>query len=255
VLGRPSPAAAAEPLLPVCGEAAGSGWRADGASTEWCTLRAASVVGVRHRLAGRPSDDAYAWALTAGRLAVAVADGVGSVDGSAGAAARAARAAVEAAVAVAGSDPIASALAAADGAAKGGGATTLVLAVTGADGSVALGRVGDSTAFLIEPDARWTELFGPPDPEHHDRATLALPGAADDAERGGARLVPGGVLALATDGVGDPWRDGPGTVAPALVSVLLGGPTPVELLAAADFSRQGCHDDRTILAVSLRADP
>ncbi len=56
---------------------------------------------------------------------------------------------------------------------------------------------------------------------------------------------------LVTDGTANPLRDGPTTVAPALAAVLRGGPagelSPLALAAAADFSRRGCQDDRTIL--------
>ena len=59
-------------------------------------------------------------------------------------------------------------------------------------------------------------------------------------------------LVLLTDGVADPLREGPSTVAPALAAVLSGGHTgelaPLDLAHAADFSRRGCQDDRTILA-------
>ncbi len=65
-------------------------------------------------------------------------------------------------------------------------------------------------------------------------------------------VTPGDALVLLTDGVADPLREGPGTVAPALAEVLSGGPTgglaPLDLAYAADFSRRGCQDDRTVLA-------
>ena len=96
MFGRPSPAAAAEPMLRPVGGAAGASWRAEGGSTGWCTLRAASVAGVRHRLAGQGPEDSFAWAVEAERLVVAVADGVGSVTESAGTAERACLAAVSA---------------------------------------------------------------------------------------------------------------------------------------------------------------
>jgi hypothetical protein len=41
-------------------------------------------------------------------------------------------------------------------------------------------------------------------------------------------------------------------VAPALAAALTEPPTPLELVRLADFSRQGCHDDRTLLALWLR---
>ena len=65
-------------------------------------------------------------------------------------------------------------------------------------------------------------------------------------------LPVGAALVLVTDGVAEPLRDGPTTVAPQLAELLRGGPagtlTPLELARAADFSRRGAHDDRTVLA-------
>jgi hypothetical protein len=60
------------------------------------------------------------------------------------------------------------------------------------------------------------------------------------------------VLVLVTDGIADPWRDGPSTVAPALASTLAAHPTAIDLAVLADFSRHGCHDDRTIVALWMR---
>ncbi|HET9077020.1 MAG TPA: protein phosphatase 2C domain-containing protein [Acidimicrobiales bacterium] len=253
--GRPSPAASAEALLAPSGDAAGAGWRAEAASTRWYSLRGASVAGVRHRLAGRGSDDSFAWAHDGDLLAVAVADGLGSVSGSADASRRACSAAVSAAVTGPVEDLMAAAEAgveAANRAAEGAGATTLVVAVADRAGEVALARIGDSSAFGLKPDASWVELFAPPDPDRSGTATAALPAPDPVVETVTAGLWDGSVLVLATDGVADPWRDGPTTVAPSLVGTLLGRPSAVELLAVTDFSRQGCHDDRTLLCLWAR---
>src|SRR5215471_9917388 len=98
VLGRASQAATTEPALRERGDAANASWRADGASSACWTLRAASVTGVRHRLNGDIGEDSYAWCFDGPLIAVAVADGLGSVPGSAGASARAATAAARAAI-------------------------------------------------------------------------------------------------------------------------------------------------------------
>lgn len=286
--GRPSPAAASEPKLSESGAAGTAGWRADGASSAWCALRAASVVGVRHRLAGRGSDDSYAWALGGDRLALAVADGVGSLGDSAPAADLACRVAVSAALRAAvgsgggGAGTAEGARKAALGAGGAGGAgagaggagaaavaaanralgelfaphqpgppagaTTLVVAVVDAAGCFELARVGDSSAWRVG-GTEGGELFPPPDPERAGGATEALPASTVEVETTGGRLAAGEVLCLVTDGVADPWRDGPNTVAPALESALLARPGPLELLELAGFSRQGCHDDRTLVAV------
>lgn len=259
VLGRPSAAADAEPSLSPAGAAPGAAWRADGASNDWCMLRAASVAGVRHRLAGQGPEDSYAWAHLEGVLAVAVADGVGSRPGSAATSERACSASVRAALAQAtssGKNPVAgaeeavrAAVEAANLASEGGGATTLVVAVIRPDGSGAIGRVGDSSAWRISEAGGDREIFDPPDPERADTATMALPAVAVEPEVRRLEGGPGTVLALVTDGVGDPWRDGPTTVAPALAAALLGRPDPIQLLTLVNFSRQGCHDDRTMVAV------
>lgn len=273
VFGRPSPAAGTEPVLRAAGDGGTASWRAEGASVAWCTLRAASVAGVRHRLAGQGSDDAFAWAHDGPRLAVAVADGVGSVAGSAGAAHRAVTGAVAAALAAAtpGAGPAAgstagtgataetalqSAIEAANRAAEGGGATTLVVALVqpAADGAldVALARVGDSTARLVAPGANGEEIFAAPDADRSDTATAALPAASPVVETVVTTLPAEAVLVLVTDGVGDPWRDGPSTVGPGLAATLLERPSPPELLRVIDFSRRGCHDDRTLVALWAR---
>ncbi len=84
---------------------------------------------------------------------------------------------------------------------------------------------------------------------------LPLPGGAGSGlgavETASVELPRGAALVLVTDGVANPLRDGPTTVAPALAEVLRGGLTgdlsPLGLSAAADFSRRGCQDDRTIV--------
>ena len=141
---------------------------------------------------------------------------------------------------------------AANAAAAGGGATTLVVAVLDPGGALVVARIGDSTAFVVDEDGRsWRELFeAPTEDDSVTTTTAALP--AEDAvpELAEATLRDGQTLVLTTDGVADPWRDGPATVAPFLASALAGRPGPVELAQLADFSRQGCHDDRTLVSAA-----
>ena len=255
VLGRRSPAAGALARLRDTGEPASAAYRADGGDGAWCALRAASVAGVRHRLAGQSADDSYCWSFGEGALVVAVADGLGSVPGSARAAADAAAAAVTAAAAAAVAAPeqaLDDAVGAANEAARGGGATTVAVAVVHPDGRVWLARVGDSTALVLSAEAGWVESFDPPSGDDVVGApTAALPSPDPEPEHAAVTLGPAQVLVLATDGIADPLRDGPATVAPALAGGLLRPPSPLELAALADFSRQGCHDDRTVVAVWL----
>jgi serine/threonine protein phosphatase PrpC len=232
---------------------------------------AASVGGVAHRLAGRRCEDAYAWAQAGpGRLALVIADGV-STAGRGGQGADLAVSAActylleregddwgekecEAAVRAAGAE-----LLRVGGVVAAEMSTTLVVALLSAaagSAQVALARVGDSSAFLLD-GTQWRELF--PDPDDDDFRGLpveVLPlreSASPVAiEISSVAMAPGSVLVLLTDGVADPLREGPATVAPALAEVLQGAPagdlSPLELANAADFSRRGCQDDRTIVA-------
>lgn len=215
-------------------------------------VRAATVAGVRHRLVGTASDDAYAWRYGADRLVVAIADGVGSVEDAGLAATAAVDAACEAGAEL--GPRWKEVVAAATRAVRvAGGATTLVVATVDASGRVELARVGDSTAFVLVAGA-WQELWVEEEDAGNDDAgtvstlTDALP-STEAPEVTEVRLEPGAALLLMTDGVADPLRDGPTTVAPSLAEALAQPPGPLGLLVLADFSRQGCFDDRTILGV------
>lgn len=298
VWGEPSPATEARVPLRSPVTAADAGYRAEGGSTEDFVVIAASDVGVSHRLAGRPCEDAFGWALgRPGQLLVAVADGVSGAKHGGHGAELAIRAACEHVVeagrkaALTGEEPAqagmglclgalvdanAALLEAAEGMGVAGTdlATTLVVAVverSGRQADVSLAWVGDSAALVLTGQ-EWEEL-GPEAPgpgqdgpeaeaDEHVRTgvTAALPGARPYeveavAVVGPLSLAPGQALVLVTDGVADALRDGPSTVAPALAAVLAGGPggglSPLALAQAADFSRRGCQDDRTIVAVWL----
>jgi serine/threonine protein phosphatase PrpC len=267
VLGRPSIAAAERGVLRDQGHSAEAGIRADGGDADWCALRAASVAGVRHRLSGQPGQDSFAWGRLPDGLVVAVADGLGGVPGSDHTAGRAVAAAVDAVVAAAGPPAgsqkrpaparaaalqlVAGFEAANVAAAAEGGATTLMLGLIDRTGEVCLARVGDTTAFLIGGDGRsWRELFAPPEDEDTVvTATAALPAAQVELEFATLATTTDDLLLFATDGVSDPWRDGPATVAPVLAAALAERPGPLELAQLASFSRQGCHDDRTMVVV------
>ena len=120
---------------------------------------------------------------------------------------------------------LAAGLAAANAAAAEGGATTLVLGLIDRAGELRLARVGDSTAFLVSDEGRsWRELFPPPDDDAMATATAALPADEMEPELASVTLTAEDVILLATDGVADPWRDGPTTVAPALAAALAGRP-------------------------------
>jgi hypothetical protein len=230
---------------------------------------AASVAGVAHRLSGRRCEDAYAWALPRpGRLALIVADGVSTAGRGGEGADIAVSAAWEHLLAVEGwgeMECLAALRVASDAVSAAGCAsaselsTTFVVALVSASeagAEVRLARVGDSSAFILVKD-RWDELFpGGAEDELRGSVVGVLPlgsRGGDAVETASVLLPAGAALVLLSDGVADPLRDGPGTVAPALAEVLSGGPsgalTPLALADAADFSRRGCQDDRTILAV------
>jgi len=261
VFGRPSPAA--EQPARLRERSGGLGYLADGGDDGPWALRAASVAGVRHRLAGEAGQDAFAWRLVEsdGRswLVLTVGDGLGSVPGSA-AAATAATSAVADALAArlgAGDEPRADRswwaplyAEAAAAVTEAGGATTLVVVAIDADGAGVAARVGDSTALLLAGGS-WAPVWPLPtiDPDAPvEPKTPALPSTVEP-EVGAVNLDEGAALVLVTDGVADPLRDGPETVAPALAAALRHPPTPLALAALADFSRQGCHDDRTVVGI------
>jgi serine/threonine protein phosphatase PrpC len=232
---------------------------------------AASVAGVAHRLAGRRCEDAFAWvAPVPGRLAVIVADGVSTAGRGGEGADIAVSAACEHLLeshAWGETECLAALRAASEAvsAAAGGGSpvelfTTLVVALISQSDAgpwAHLARVGDSSAFVLA-GAEWDELFpGRAEEELRGSVIGVLPlgsrGGDDAIETASVALPAGAALVLLTDGVADPLRDGPGTVAPALAEVLSrgrsGALTPLALADAADFSRRGCQDDRTIVAV------
>ncbi len=131
------------------------------------------------------------------------------------------------------------------------GATTLVVAAVAGGGAWRAARVGDSTAYLLSGD-RWDEVFAGAagDDDLVGTATSALPAEGPLApEEASGHLPAGDALLLFTDGVAEPLRDGPETVAPALAAELRAAPSPLSLAVLADFVRQGCLDDRTVVGV------
>jgi Protein phosphatase 2C len=286
--GEPSTASESPVPLRAAASAGAACYRADGGWSAEFGVMAASVAGVAHRLAGRRCEDTFAWA-TSGphRLALVIADGVSTAGRGGEGADLAARAVgeyllerhglegnglgpkdwgekeCEAALRAASAELVRAA-----GPMAAELSTTLVVALlTWTDGGteVALARVGDSSAFVLD-GAQWRELF--PHPGDDDLRGLpveVLPlghrTGIDNVgiETASAPLSPGQALVLLTDGVADPLREGPETVAPALAELLGGGPagdlTPLDLARGADFSRRGCQDDRTILVAWPRRLP
>ncbi len=279
VWGEPSPATDAPVPVRARAGAPAANYRADGGQSADFVVLAASVAGRAHRLGGGRCEDSYAWVKPGlGRLGLLIADGVST----AGRGGEGADLAVDAAARYLSScrgwgetecrgaarRASAELLSAGGASARGKAAelsTTFVVALVTARGEgadVVLGRVGDSTAFTLVAGL-WRELFTAPDNDDlHHLATDVLPfscaqdasktiEAHDTIETVSAHLPGGTAIVLMTDGLADPLRDGPSTVAPGLAEVLgeaHGGTlSPLALAAAADFSRRGCQDDRTIV--------
>jgi hypothetical protein len=155
----------------------------------------ASVRGTRHVREGTPCQDAHAWrVLPGGRVALAVADGAGSATHADAGAAAAVHAAIQSlAAADAGAEPaldqaLAAALAAVEAEAARRGApprelaTTLIVAVAGANG-VAAAQVGDG-ALVVEGADGMCVLTVPMGGEFvNETIFLTSPGALDEAQR------------------------------------------------------------------------
>lgn len=156
----------------------------------------ASVRGTRHVREGTPCQDAHAWrVLPGGRVALAVADGAGSAAHAEAGAAAAVHAAIQAlaAAAEAGAEPaldqaLAAALAAVEAEAARRGApprelaTTLIVAVAGANG-VTAAQVGDG-ALVVEGADGMCALTVPMGGEFvNETIFLTSPGALDEAQR------------------------------------------------------------------------
>ncbi len=276
VWGRPSVASSASVPLRTSVSAAGAAYRAEGGSSPYFGVMAASVAGVSHRLAARCNEDAFAWhVLGEARLGLAVADGVSSAGRGGEGAELAVAAATHWLACHEGEDGdlCRGAVRSANErllmarAPQAGAApelcTTLTVAVAvrapGGGWTASLARVGDSTAFALRSGGRWEELFacGAGD----GTSTDAIPSARADGVA--VEVAPPvamsseEVLVLMTDGVANPLRDGPSTVAPALGGLTgaaaAGALSPAELLFHLDFSRRGSHDDRTVVMVWLPA--
>ncbi|MDQ2754285.1 MAG: protein phosphatase 2C domain-containing protein, partial [Actinomycetota bacterium] len=157
-------------------------------------------------------------------------------------------------------DAIRAGLIAADDALRSGeGATTLVVAVIDGGGGLWASRIGDSTILLVTEDDGHEVFAANTDDDLVTVSTAALPFSAgnsgreiDIVEMVHLEVPVTATVVLATDGIAEPWRDGPTTVAPSLALLATARPSALELTAWADFSRAGCHDDRTLVMLWRR---
>ncbi|MDI2129827.1 protein phosphatase 2C domain-containing protein [Yinghuangia seranimata] len=272
VISRRSRAARQPWLLP---DAPGpSGIAADQASLGGLEVLAASVVGSGHRGRGLPRQDAYRIGRDdAGRhLVLAVADGMSdSAHSDVGA-----TVAVTALVAglreevrrfaglpagrLAREHPdnvFLSAAGQVNGVARQRGwspdevrsvaVAAVIAAEPDADGGRAavLGAVGDASAWLLG-DGRWHQVLGRPKAGMDaNRVAAFLPYTTRAAVEAEVRLLPGDVLVLATDGVGEALEAFPGWFARRWQQ-----PPPVgAFMLDVGFEQEQFQDDRTAVAV------
>ncbi|BDD81165.1 hypothetical protein TPB0596_09280 [Tsukamurella pulmonis] len=255
----------------------------DGWSTRAVTVRAASLRGHLHRYDGAPRQDEIAvHTAPSGRVIGVVADGVSAAVHSHVGANTAVTVAVQWLMAEA---PEVGAPVAWDElvraiswqmAERGRGvlgldeidpqqveqnsATTLIAAIVdpGPDGSLAVEAigVGDSTAWVLRNGDFLPVLGGKSDGAGGiaSSAVAGLPRVPAIIESVTDTVLPGEVLLLGSDGIGDPLGGGQGGVGELLRSVLTpAAPSPTEFAHMLDFSRETFDDDRSLIAVWPRA--
>ncbi|MFY1619132.1 protein phosphatase 2C domain-containing protein [Micromonospora sp. WMMD736] len=256
----------------------------DGGQVGPFSVYAASVRGLSHRQAGTPRQDAYGVGVSKdGRwLVVTVADGVSAGRHSHRAAQMVARHATrrvgrmmdgrdevpsrtewyelfeELSRLILGTGAQKLKLPLNEVAAVMATTATIVLCPTDAvDGQrrVQVAWLGDSPAWIIEPDRTWsclTSVKGAGS-EVSSSAVVALPQLPEDPAMLSVReeLVPVQAVLLAmSDGVGDPLGDGTGQVAAALTQAWSGPPaSALDFALQVGFGRKSFDDDRTVVGV------
>lgn len=253
----------------------------DGWSTEYLTVRAASVRGSQHRYQGTPRQDdlSVLYRHEDSLLAVSVADGVSAATQSHIGASTAVRystqwvigrtdgfenqqvfwselfqntawAVVERSSHLLGQDHT-DALEA-----ERLLCTTLVTAVIRAASydelTVTVGAIGDSTAWVLRQDGYEIICGGKYSRKDglSNSAVTGLPRIPDDPQVATRTIHRDEVLLIGTDGFGDPLGSGKGDVGKHFASALLQGPPPlIEFFHLLDFSRDTFDDDRTLVAV------
>lgn len=257
----------------------------DGWSSQHLTVRGASLRGHSHRYDGMPREDDFAVHLLAdGRVIILVADGVSAATQSHIGATQAVRYAtqwLESKLADQTEDTDWSAMlkevayALSLEAQKILGldspdphkaldvfATTLVCAVVdprdSAEARVFVVGVGDSQAWVLR-EGEFVGIVGGKAVDEGGISSSAvdpLPRVPHHIQPEIVEILPGDVLMVGTDGIGDPLGGGQGGVG-NLFRQLFSKPTPpslIEFAHAVDFSRETFDDDRTLVAVSMRGE-
>ncbi|MCD2193610.1 protein phosphatase 2C domain-containing protein [Actinomycetospora endophytica] len=135
-------------------------------------------------------------------------------------------------------------------------ATTVLIAVlalaSDPDGTRELHLIGlgDTSAWTLD-DSGWSCHYGAKTHQlYASSATAALPILPPEPPRPArTQLGRGQVLALVTDGIGDPLGDGTGEVGAFLAARWQAPPTPLEFAAQVDFARRSYDDDRTAIVL------
>jgi serine/threonine protein phosphatase PrpC len=112
--------------------------------------------------------------------------------------------------------------------------------------------VGDTSAWLLDGPTGWRLLAGGKDGSCEVSSTQVvglpyLPDLAPTPTR--SVLSAGSALLIASDGIGDPLRDGAGEVGAFLAEVWRTPPDPLTFAGHVSFARQGFDDDRTAVVV------
>jgi hypothetical protein len=225
-------------------------------------IAAASAIGASHAAAGGVRQDAYDFTVTGdGYLVIAVADGLGSRPLSQLGAAFFCTGVTQAALGRGSTPPLAAdellcrgaeyAAAAQDFYQVPSAESAFVAAVavlppgTGGVRTADIARVGDVSAFAVDPDGALAELFTSDDGPINILGE-SLPGpAASRPQRAHAQAS---VLILATDGLANDLRNSPG-VRSWLSEQWTRPIGPFAFGDSLRYQRQGSHDDRTAVVV------
>ncbi|MEV0895648.1 protein phosphatase 2C domain-containing protein [Actinoplanes sp. NPDC049802] len=125
----------------------------------------------------------------------------------------------------------------------------------GAHRAVVASLAGDSAALVLDGDG-WrpvTAVKGEGE-EMASNAVRPLPREVE-AEPVTLALRPGDVLAVVTDGIGDPMGSGGGVVGRFLAEQWAGPPDTIEFANQVGFYRKTFMDDRTVIAVWVAPEP
>ena len=226
-------------------------------------VAAASVIGASHAAAGGVRQDAYDFTTTGdGYLVIAIADGLGSRPLSQLGAAFFCTGVTQAAIGPASPAPRAAeellccgveyAAAAQEFCQVSPAESAFVAAVavlpppgTGGVRTADIARVGDVSAFAVDPEGLLAELFISDDGPINIVGE-SLPGSA--ASRPQRAHAETGVLILATDGLANDLRNSPG-VRSWLTEQWTRPVGPFAFGDSLRYQRQGSHDDRTAVVV------